>query len=98
MDINISELAELETFLNTYTKYNGETIRIAKSVKLTERSQYKLVNYYRCQHDTRVLSTRNVAEILEKNPSKRLKKYELSVQTIVKSYERDVFGVIPMQD
>ena len=64
---------DLQRFLQSYAVNTNEALRIAKSDILSKGSKYSVVRYYRCQHNTRVFSTRNVKEILEKNPSKRLK-------------------------
>ena len=64
---NIKSEAELANFRQNY-----ETLRINKRKHLSEKSSYLLINYYRCQHNTRNLATRDISSIL-KNAHKRLK-------------------------
>ena len=58
LDMNIKDKNDVDNFLDNYVKNNGETIRISKMKKLTSRSKYCIENYYRCQHNTRVSSTK----------------------------------------
>jgi hypothetical protein len=73
MNVNIRNESELNVFVNNYARNNGETLRISKVKKVTNRSKYCVNQYFRCQHNTRVPSTKNIEEILRKKPSKRLK-------------------------
>ena len=67
-EANILTSTDLENFIEIYGCKNDETLRIAKNKDLTSRSSYSLVMYYRCQHDTRGLTTREIEEILARNP------------------------------
>ena len=59
--------------MDTYSKQNNETLRIYKKKTLTEKSSYSIVNYYRCHHNTRQLSTWDVESVLRNCPGKRFK-------------------------
>ena len=73
LQANIRSAEELGGFIQKYELNNGETLRESKQRKLTDRSQYCVDKYYRCQHNTRVLSTKDVEKVLKNDPSKRLK-------------------------
>ena len=72
LQANIWNAEDFGGFVEKYGLNNGETLRDSKVKKLSTRSKYCVDNYYRCQHNTRVLSTKNV-EVLKNDPSKRLK-------------------------
>ena len=84
LESSISNSGELDTFISTFETNNNLTLRIAtdKTKTLTERSKYSDVRYYRCQHKTRCVSTRDVMQIKTKNPAKRKKKYQLSLHVM----------------
>ena len=71
----ISNSQELDEFIKCFESTNNVTLRIAtnKTNQLTQRSKYCEVRYYRCQHNTRCVLTRDVKSIKMKNPSKRQK-------------------------
>ena len=57
----ISTSTELESFIHIFSHNNNITLRIAcdKAKTLSARSQYVDIKYYRCQHKTRCVSTRD---------------------------------------
>ena len=48
-------------------------LRIYKRKNLTVRSSYRLIYYYRCQHNTTKAKMRDIQAILQTAPHKRLK-------------------------
>ena len=69
----ISNEEDVLDFIKTYMKQDNETLRIHTKKKLTERSSYLSVSYFRCHHNTRNFKTRDVEAVLKSAPHKRLK-------------------------
>ena len=55
LESSIRNSFDLNTFIATFELTNNVTLRTDK--KLTGRSKYSDVKYYRCQHNTRCVST-----------------------------------------
>lgn len=80
----ISNLADIEQFIITYGSQTNETLRIYKEKTLSAKSSYLHEHYYRCQHNTRNMKTRDVELILIKDPSKTLKNSNCPMSVIVR--------------
>ena len=82
---------DVDKFIHSYSEETKETLRILRTKNVTSKSQYSLVKYYRCQHQTRNKKTREHLEILKQNPSKRLQNtdcaFSLNVKIIKKANE-----------
>ena len=66
-------LNHVQTFINEYNIRNSETLRPSSTQKLSEKSPYTYIRYFRCQHNTRYQNTMSPAEVLTQKPSKRMK-------------------------
>lgn len=86
---DISSDKELKNFIETYSKYTGETLKVKTRKKNTEKSIYSERAFYRCYHDTRYEKTRDVKSILEKKPTKRFRNTFCPFQLSVKILKRD---------
>ena len=83
--------SDVDTFIIDYGQHNNETLRKGKTRKLSSKSSYSLVVYYRCQHNTKNPKTADVQTLMKEKPFKRLKNtncpFSLSVK-IHKNFER----------
>jgi len=66
INCNISDFVEISKFIEAYTKYTNETLKVKWRKKITEKSIYSERVLYRCHHDTRYENTRGAKSILEK--------------------------------
>ena len=90
---NLSNFAELNKFIEAYTKYTSETLKVKVRKKNTDKSIYTERVFYRCHHDTRYENTRDAKSILEKKPTKRFRNtfcpFQMSIK-ILKSVASEV--------
>ena len=60
--------------MKNYGIKNGETLRISKTKKLPNtKGEYRMIKYFRCQHNTRYEGTKCPGDILGTKPNKRFK-------------------------
>ena len=80
---NLSNAADIEKFVDNYNSKNGETLRISSS-RAGKKSPYTLIKYYRCHHNTRYQKTMDAADVLSRNPSKRIKNTNCRFSLVIK--------------
>ena len=61
----------IKKFIEIYCHQTNETLRCDKKKDPTKN--YKMQQYYRCQHNTKYLGTKRVSKILASKPQKRFK-------------------------
>ena len=73
IDCNIPDVEGVANFVESYTKRTNETLRKLSPTYPSEKNEYSVCLYYRCQHKTGHQPSMNPKEVLRKKPSKRLK-------------------------
>ena len=73
IDCNILDVEGVANFVESYTKRTNETLRKLSPTYPSEKNEYSVCLYYRCEHKTGHQPSMNPKEVLRKKPSKRLK-------------------------